>query len=142
MSKNSSTNDFAKKGNEEFQYINLDIESGEQSNSDKQDDYEQKLKLALAQAAAEQQALKNPQKLAENQHHAGCEHTYLKNQGGDHNQKDEHGHKKNGTSSSHNRNQIFQEHAWQIRLFTTGMPLQGYIITMFVSISNNFDSLI
>jgi hypothetical protein len=76
-------------------------------------------------------------------HGAGCKHDhapdsaqspdtshFLDEESG-HSHKHKHGHKK-GDSKSHNRNKMFQEHSWQIRVFTLGMPFQALIITMTV----------
>jgi len=62
--------------------------------------------------------------------HDGHEHG---GHGGHNHRGGKHGHGEHGggISSSQKRNRMFQDHAWQIRLFTVGMPIQGMIITDF-----------
>ena len=153
MSQNSAPINFSDDKNKAFQHINLDIESGVSKSN--QTTYEEKYKLALAQAASQQQQATQQQvtqqqatqqKQPAHQHHAGCKHKNHGDSHGDshghsHKHGEEHGHGKDGDSSSHKRNQMFQKHAWKIRLFTSGVPIQGYIITMLVSPSKKIDFL-
>ena len=149
MSQNPVPINFSDDKNKAFQHINLDIEAGVSKSS--QTTYEEKYKIALAQAAAQQKQATQQQATQQqatqqnqpaHQHHAGCKHH---NHGDSHKHGEEHGHGhghgKDGESGSHKRNQMFQRHAWKIRFFTSGVPIQGYIITMLVSPSNKIEFL-